>query len=161
MTNAKCVTRVTSHPGTPIYPGGIIVPNGNTGAAAMDAMSDTKSPALNRLEGMTLTALLQALPTYAGAAILLKLFGSQAIGHVGGAALFVMLTTFFHALITPWLAPKFPKFFKNSYEPLFFDAGLSFAEKVMRWRTQPMASLQLLANMVMLSLLGVAVLSVG
>jgi hypothetical protein len=128
----------------------------------MNAITALKSPALNRLEGTTLTALLQALPTYAAAAMLLKLAGSgQAIGHVGGAATFVVLTTFFHALLTPWLAPKYPKMFRNSYEPLFFDAGLSFAEKVMRWRTQPMASLQLLANMVMLSLLGVAVLSVG
>ena len=46
--------------------------------------------------------------------------------------MFVVLTTFFHALITPWLAPKYPKFFKNSYEPLFFDPGLSVAEKVTR-----------------------------
>ena len=71
-----------------------------------------------------------------------------------------MLASFFHALIVPWLAPKYPKFFKNSYEPLFFDAGLSFAEKVLRWRTQPMASLQLLTNVVMLALLAVAALSV-
>ena len=127
----------------------------------MNAISAPKSSALNRLEGMTLTGLLQALPTYAGAAMLLKLVGTQTVGYVGGAAMFVVLTTFFHALITPWLAPKYPKFFKNSYEPLFFDAGLSVAEKVTRWRTQPMASFQLLTNVVMLSLLGVAVMSVG
>ena len=127
----------------------------------MNAVTASKSSARNRLEGMTLTGLLQAMPTYAGAAMLLKLVGTQTLSHVGGAAMFVVLTTFFHALITPWLAPKYPKLLKNSYEPLFFDAGLSFAEKVMRWRTQPMASLQLLANMVMLSLLGVAVMSVG
>jgi hypothetical protein len=127
----------------------------------MNAITSSKSPALNRLEGMALTALLQAMPTYAGAAMLLKLFSSQTIGYVGGAAAFVVLTTFFHALLTPWLAPKYPRFFKNSYEPLFFDASLSVSEKVMRWRIQPMASLQLLANVVMLSVLGVAVLSVG
>jgi hypothetical protein len=127
----------------------------------MNAITATKSALLNRLEGMMLTGSLQAMPSYAGAAMLLKLFSSQTIGYVGGAAAFVALTTFFHALLIPWLAPKYPKLFKNSYEPLFFDAGLSLAEKVMRWRTQPMASLQLLANMVMLSLLGVAVMSVG
>jgi hypothetical protein len=127
----------------------------------MNAITAPKSPRLNRLEGMTLTGLLQALPTYAGAALLLKLVGTQTLGYVGGAAMFVVLTTFFHALITPWLAPKYPKFFKNSYEPLFFDASLSIAEKVTRWRTQPMASLQLVTNVVMLSVLGVAVMSVG
>ena len=75
--------------------------------------------------------------------------------------IFVVLASFFHALMVPWLAPKFPKLFEPSYEPLFFDASLSFAEKVVRWRTQPMASLQLLSNVVMLSLLAVAVVSVG
>jgi hypothetical protein len=127
----------------------------------MNATTVSKSALLNRLEGMALTALLQAMPTYAGAAMLLKLVNSQTIGYVGSAAAFVALTTFFHALMMPWLALKYPRFVKNSYEPLFFDAGLSMAEKVMRWRTQPMASLQMLANMVMLSLLGVAVMSVG
>ena len=36
----------------------------------------------------------------------------------------------------PWLARKFPRFVKNSYEALFFDASLSFSGKVLRWRTQ-------------------------
>jgi len=126
----------------------------------MNAMTVSKSALLNRLEGFALTAVLQAMPTYAGAAMLLKLAGSPAISHVGGVAMFVVLTSVFHALMTPWLAPKYPKFFRYSYEPLFFDAGLPFAEKVGQWRTQPVASLQLLSNTVMLSLLGVAVLSV-
>ena len=42
----------------------------------MNAITETKSPSLNRLEGMTLTAALQAFPTYAAAALLLKLAGS-------------------------------------------------------------------------------------
>ena len=127
----------------------------------MNAITAQKSPALNRLEGFALTALLQALPTYAAAAMILKLVGAQAIGYVGGAVPFVMLTTLFHALLIPWLAPKYPKLFVNSYEPLFFDAGLSLADKVARWRTQPTVSLVLLSNMVMLSLLGVVMLGVG
>jgi hypothetical protein len=155
------VTRITSRPSATTYPGGINFPNGNTGAAAMNAITAAKSPTLNRLEGMMLTGALQAMPSYAGAAMLLKLFSSQTIGYVGGAAAFVALTTFFHALLIPWLAPKYPKLFKNSYEPLFFDAGLSLAEKVMRWRTQPMASLQLVTNVLLLSVLGVMVSSVG
>ena len=128
----------------------------------MNAVSVPKSPGLNRFEGMTLTAALQALPTYAGAALLLKLAGStQIVSYPGGAVTFVVLASFFHALLVPWLAPKYPKLCKNSFEPLFFDASLSFAEKVLRWRTQPMASLQLMANVMMLSLLAVAVMTVG
>ena len=127
----------------------------------MNTITAQKSPSLNRLEGMTLTGALQALPTYAAAALLLKLVGStQIVSYPGGAVTFVVLASFFHALIVPWLAPKYPKFFKASYEPVFFDASLSFAEKVLRWRTQPMASLQLLTNVVMLALLAVAALSV-
>ncbi|MEH2613933.1 hypothetical protein [Bradyrhizobium sp. AZCC 1693] len=48
----------------------------------------------------------------------------------GGVVLFVVLTSVLHGLFTPWLAPKFPKFFRHGYEPLFFNAGLSFAEKI-------------------------------
>ncbi|MBR1191683.1 hypothetical protein [Bradyrhizobium sp. AUGA SZCCT0160] len=128
----------------------------------MNAITAPKSPSLNRLEGMTLTALLQAMPTYAAAAMLLKLAGSaQIVSPPRGAVIFVVIASFFHALIVPWLAPKYPKLFKASYEPLFFDASLSFSEKVLRWRTQPMASLQLLTSTVMLSLLAVAMLSAG
>ena len=29
-----------------------------------------------------------------------------------------------------WLAPKSPRFFKQSYEPLFFDARLPFSEEI-------------------------------
>jgi hypothetical protein len=38
--------------------------------------------------------------------------------------LFVVIASIFHGLFTPWLAPRFPKFFKQSYEPLFFNASL-------------------------------------
>ncbi len=130
--------------------------------AAMDTIAAAKSRTLNWLEGVTLSAILQGLPTFAGAAMLLKLAGSaQVVNNTGGAVTFVLTTTILYGLVMPWLGPKFPRFFRNSYQPLFFDAGLSFAEKVLRWRTQPMASLQLLTNVVMLSLLGVAVLSLG
>ena len=127
----------------------------------MNAVTATKSPALNRLEGMTLTALLQAMPTYAGAAMLLKLVGSSQINYAAGTVIFVVTASLFHALLTPWLAPKFPKLFRNSYEPLFFDAGLSLSEKILRWRTKPVTSLQLVTNVMLLSLLAVGVASVG
>jgi phosphatidylserine synthase len=123
----------------------------------MNAIAAPKSSAQNRLEGFVLTALFQGLPTFATAALLLKLVRHDISG---GPVLFVVLTSILHALLTPWLAPKFPKFFRNGYEPLFFDASLSFAEKIEKWRMQPVASLQLVTTVLMLSLLGVGVASI-
>jgi uncharacterized membrane protein YjgN (DUF898 family) len=128
----------------------------------MSAIASPKSHTMNWLEGATLSAVLQGLPTFTGAAMLLKLVGSsQIVNNSGGALIFVLTTSILYAVVTPWLAPKFPRFFANSYEPLFFDASLSFSEKALRWRTQPKASLQLLTNVVMLSLLAVAMLCAG
>ena len=122
----------------------------------MNAITAPKSRALNRLEGFTLTVLMQGFPTFAGAALLLKLAHHDIAGSV---VVFVAMASIFHGLLTPWLAPKFPKFFKHSYEPLFFDAGLSFIEKIEKWRAQPTTSLQLLTNVMLLSLLAVGVMS--
>jgi hypothetical protein len=113
-----------------------------------------KSSAQNRLEGFALTAILQGFPTFAATALLLKLARHDI---AGGVVLFVVLTSVLHGLLTPWLAPKFPRFFKNSYEPLFFDATLSFSEKIEKWRGQSVTSLQLVTNVLMLSLLAVGV----
>ena len=128
----------------------------------MNAIAVSKSRTQNWLEGTVLTGLFQGLPTFVAAAMLLKFAStSHLVRDQGGVLIFVIMTTLLHALVTPWLAPKFPRFFKHGYEPLFFDASLSFSEKIVRWRTQPMASLQLMANVMMLSLLAVAVMTVG
>ena len=128
----------------------------------MNAIAAPKSHRLNRLEGMTLTAIFQAVPTFAGAVLLLKLVGSrQIVGQPGGAVIFVAVATLFYALTMPYLGPKFPKVFKNSYEPLFFDPTLSFIEKIFRWRMQPTTSLQLVTIVLMLAVLGVGVASLG
>jgi hypothetical protein len=102
------------------------VPAGDdpTGNAAMDAISAPKSPQTNRLEGFVLTALFQGFPTFAAAALMLKLVGShEIVGH--GAAIVVVLAALFYALLMPWLGRKFPNRFRHGYEPLFFDASLS------------------------------------
>ena len=128
----------------------------------MNAIAETKSPALDRLEVFVLTALFQGFPTFAAAALMLKLVGShEIVGQRYGAAIFVVLAALFYALLTPWLARKFPNRFRHGYEPLFFDASLSFIEKIARWRTQPVTSLQLVTNVMLLSLLAVGVASVG
>jgi hypothetical protein len=128
----------------------------------MNAITASKSPALNRLEGFTLTALFQGFPTFAAAALMLKFVGShEIVGQRYGAAIFVVVAALFYALLTPWLGRKFPNRFRHGYEPLFFDASLSFSEKIERWRTQPVTSLQLVTNVMLLSLLAVGVASVG
>jgi hypothetical protein len=127
-----------------------------TGDAAMNAIAAPKSSTQNRLEGFALTAILQGFPSFAAAALLLKLARHDI---AGGVVLFVVLTSVLHGLFTPWLAPKFPKFFRHGYEPLFFNAGLSFAEKIAKWRERPTTSVQLVTSELMLALLAVAVVS--
>ena len=122
----------------------------------MNAIAAPKSSAQNRLEGFALTAILQGCPSFAAAAWLLNLARHDI---AGGVVLFVVLTSVLHGLFTPWLAPKFPKFFRHGYEPLFFNAGLSFAEKILKWRERPTTSVQLVTSELMLALLAVAVVS--
>ncbi len=127
-----------------------------TGDATMNAIAAPKSSAQNRLEGFALTAILQGFPSFAAAALLLKLARHDI---AGGVVLFVVLTSVLHGLFTPWLAPKFPRFFRHGYEPLFFNAGLSFAEKIAKWRERPTTSVQLVTSELMLALLAVAGMS--
>ncbi len=128
----------------------------------MNAVAVPKSARLNLLEGMTLTAILQGIPAFAAAVLLLKLVGSsQIVGPTGNPAVFVVISSVLYGAMMPYLGTRFPRFSKNSYEPLFFDASLSFSEKISRWRTQPATSLQLVTSVMMLSLLAVAVVSVG
>jgi hypothetical protein len=128
----------------------------------MNAITAPKSSSQNRLEGFVLTALFQGFPTFAAAGLMLKFFGShEIVGQRYGAAIFVVLAALFYALLTPWLGRKFPNRFRHGYEPLFFDASLPFIEKIARWRTQPVTSLQLVTNVMLLSLLAVGVASVG
>jgi len=93
----------------------------------MNAITAPKPRSLNRLEGFALTAILQGFPTFAAAGLLLKVARHEISG---GVLLFVVMAAVFHGLLTPWLGPKFPRFFKQSYEPLFFDARLPFSEEI-------------------------------
>jgi hypothetical protein len=134
----------------------VLAEDASAGAAAMNAIVAPKPRGLNWLEGFALTFLLLGFPTFASAALLLKLVRHDI---AGGVVLFVVLTSVLHGLFTPWLAPKFPKLFRHGYEPLFFNASLSFVEKIEKWRAQPTTSLQLVTNVLLLSLLAVGVMS--
>jgi hypothetical protein len=124
----------------------------------MNASTASKSPAANRREGILLTAL-QALPAFTGSALLLKLFGAHMVNEPAGAVIFVLMASAMLGLVTPRLAPKFPKGFKN-YEPLFFDATLSVEQKVQRWLAKPTTAKQLLQMLFMVALLAIAVMTV-
>ncbi|MGJ4952274.1 hypothetical protein [Bradyrhizobium sp. HKCCYLS20291] len=128
-------------------------------AVSSPSISTPKPASLNLLEGMALTALFQAIPTYAGAALILKLAHSTALrpGILG----FVISATIVHVLMVAAAGPRFQRLLKQAYAAVFYDATLGFADKVLRWCTQPETSLQLLSTTVMLALLSVAALAIG
>ena len=102
------------------------------------------------LVGTLLIAIVFGLPTFVGAALLLKLFHRSAIvtdsqGIVG----FVVSTSLLTGLMAGWLGPRYPKLFVGSYEPAFFDASLSLREKVARWLAEPRCQQRVLTSMLM------------
>ena len=120
-----------------------------------------KSRLQNALEGFVLTTILQSFPTFAAAAMLLKVAGSKELVGDAGVAIFVVFASLCHALLAVTLGPKFPGVFRTVYEPKFFDVGLSLSDKITEWRTQPAASLQLLTIVLMLSVMAVVSASMG
>jgi hypothetical protein len=116
-----------------------------------------KSSLHNAIEGLALTAILQSFPTFAAAAFLLKLCGNHdLVGDPG-----VAIASLAHAMLAVTFGPAFPAFFKTVYEPKFFEAHLSLADKITAWRTQPVASLQLMTIVLLLSVMAVVTASVG
>ncbi|MET4608428.1 hypothetical protein ABIB90_007934 [Bradyrhizobium sp. JR4.1] len=120
-----------------------------------------KSSLHNALEGLALTATLQSFPTFAAAAFLLKLVGNHDLVGDPGVAIFVAIASLAHALLAVTFGPSFPVFFKTVYEPKFFEAHLSLTDKITAWRTQPVASLQLVTIVLLLSVMAVVTASVG
>lgn len=128
----------------------------------MNAIAATKSPAQNRLEGFALTAILQGMPIFAAASLVLKIMDApEIVGERYGAIVYVVLASLVYAAITPLLAARFPKRLAQAHAPVFFDASLSFSEKIAQWRSQPGVSLQLMTTTIMMSLLAVAVVGIG
>jgi hypothetical protein len=127
----------------------------------MTAVAAPKSPAQNRLEAFVLTALFQGLPTFATAALGLKLIGFRLIvGEPYGAVFFVATTTLLYGLLMPYIVACLPRGRETSYEPLFYDPTLSFTDKITQWLMQPKTSQQLLTTVIMMSLLAVVAASV-
>jgi hypothetical protein len=108
-------------------------------------------------EGIFLTSTMSGVPTFAGAAMLLKLFNSGS-GLADHPLAFVIATSIGFAFLVAYLGPKFPMLSKSSYEPLFFDGSLSFTDKVSRWLAETRTAQRLLTNALMLAVLGMAVM---
>jgi hypothetical protein len=120
----------------------------------MPFITASKSGPLNWLEGFALTAILQGFPIFAAASLMAKLLGD----HSGAnPVLTVTIATISYSFLAIWAGKRFPKFARNAYEALFFDASLSFSEKIARWRAKPATSVQLVASVLLLSLLAASV----
>ena len=127
----------------------------------MTALATPKLAGRNRLECFALYALLQGVPCFSGVVLMMKLIdASEIVGERYGAVIFIAMASTFHGLATPWLAPKFPHFFRYNNEPAFADPTLSFSEKISRWLARPNTAVQLLSNVLLLSVLAVGAASI-
>ena len=95
----------------------------------MNTVSPRKSRALSQFEGMALTAVFQAFPTFTAAALLVKLSClSSMTSHAESVVTFIVLAVLFQTIAVTSLGSRFPRFFKQAYEPLFYDTTLSLGD---------------------------------
>ncbi len=122
----------------------------------MNVATAAKSGPTNWLEGLMLTTVFSALPTFTAVMLLLGLFGRGMPVH--NPASFVVLTALGYAVIVAAFGAKH-KLVRNSYEPLFFDSSLSVRDKLRSWLEKPRTARQVVTNMLMLSVLAIAFVS--
>jgi hypothetical protein len=115
----------------------------------MPFITAPKPGPLNWLEGFALTTILQGFPIFAAASLMVKLLGDS---RGSSPVLTITLASIFYSIFIMWVGSAFPRA-KSGYEALFFDTNLSFAEKIARWRAKPATSMQLMASVLLLSLL--------
>ncbi|WP_426611456.1 hypothetical protein [Bradyrhizobium sp. McL0616] len=116
----------------------------------MTSITAPKFGPLNWLEGFALTTILQGFPIFAAASLMVKLLGNDR----GSSPVFTIApASIFYSIFVVSVVSAFPRVFKNGYEAQFFDASLSFSEKIARWRGKPATSVQLVASVLLLSLL--------
>jgi hypothetical protein len=114
----------------------------------MPFINASKPGPINWLEGFALTTVLQGFPIFAAASLMVKLLGD----HRGSnPVLTIALASIFYSVFVISVGSAFPRL-KDGYEQ-FFDASLSFSEKIGHWRAKPATSVQLMASVLLLSLL--------
>ncbi len=116
----------------------------------MTFITASKSGPLNWLEGFALTTILQGFPIFAAASLMVKLLGDSRGSSSRDSPLRWRRSS--TASSSSRSESAFPTV-KNGYEAQFFDASLSFSEKIARWRAKPATSVQLMASVLLLSLL--------
>lgn len=115
----------------------------------MPFISASKPASFNWLEGFALTTILQGFPIFAAASLMVKLLGDSSGGsHV----LTIAMASIFYSILVVSVGMVFPTI-KSGYEVEFFNASLSLSEKIARWRAKPATSVQLMASVLLLSLL--------
>jgi hypothetical protein len=85
---------------------------------------------------------------------MVKLLGND---RGGSHVLTIAMASIFYSIFVVSVGSAFPRHFKSGYEAQFFDASLSFSEKIARWRAKPATSVQLIASVLLLSLLATIV----
>jgi hypothetical protein len=115
----------------------------------MTSITAPKSAPLNWLEGFALTTILQGFPIFAAASLMVKLLGDS---YGGSHVTTIALASIFYSILVVSVGIAFPTI-KSGYEVEFFNASLSFSEKIAHWRAKPATSLQLMASVLLLSLL--------
>lgn len=120
----------------------------------MPFIAASKSGPLNWLEGFALTTILQGFPIFAAASLMVKLLGDY---RGSSPVLTIALASIFYSIFAVSIGSAFPRNFKNGYEAKFFDASLSISEKISCWRAKPATSVQLVASVLLPSLLAASV----
>ncbi|EJN15795.1 hypothetical protein PMI42_00646 [Bradyrhizobium sp. YR681] len=115
----------------------------------MPFITASKAGPLNWLEGFALTTILQGFPIFAAASLMVKLLGDY---RGGSHILTIAMASVFYSIFVVSAGAAFPRV-NSGYEAQFFDANLSLSEKIARWRAKPATSLQLMASVLLLSLL--------
>ena len=96
----------------------------------MSTLTALKSRHYNQLEGVALSAVLQGLLLCAPATLLLKVHGNvHILSHLPVAVAFAVIASVLYALLVQYLGFRFPDAFRDTYEPLFYDPGLSGAPR--------------------------------
>jgi hypothetical protein len=116
----------------------------------MNAATSAKSSALNTLEGIALTAVLECLPIVVVLYMLLKL----TVGGLDHPVVSALLVSLSCALLARWRGLFW-------YVPSLFDPSLSLAGKIAAWCERPGTPYRLLTSVFILSLLGLWALGTG
>ncbi len=128
----------------------------------MSTTTALKSDRHNRLEGLALSAVFKSFPLFAMVGFLLKhRSGIPFFGLPGVGLILAVAASAVYPLLQQVLERKFPRAFRGSCEPSFYDASLSVPQKLMGWFKNPKALREIAANVIAIWLVAVIVVKLG